>query len=202
MSRPLIHLIDDDQGVLDSLSLRLRVEGWAVATHESAVAFLESGPPAEGCVLSDFRMPGMTGIELQQQLSARSSRVPVILMTGQGDVPLAVQAMRAGAIDFLEKPVSDERLFEAISRALAAGRAERSADETSREAAGKLDTLTAREREVLELLVVGRTSKQIARLLDISPRTIDVHRSRVFHKLGVETLPDLVYLHLAASQAP
>ncbi len=199
MEKTIIHVIDDDRAVLDSLLLRLRVEGWDIATYESAVVFLKGTLPTRGCVLSDFRMPAMSGLELQEHLTVRGNPLPIILMTGQGDVPLAVRAMRAGAIDFLEKPFSDEQLLGAIRRALAVDDANYNSRALRREATAKLDALTPREREVLELLVIGKSNKEIARELGTSPRTIDVHRSHVFGKLDADTLPDLVYLHLTAT---
>jgi two-component system response regulator FixJ len=143
----------------------------------------------------------MDGLQLQSQLAAQGNRLPVIVMTGHGDVPVAVRAMKAGAVDFLEKPFEGAQLLDAIHRALAYNLQMIEADAGVTRAADRLAVLTAREQEVLAILVDGKSTKEIARLLGTSPRTIDVHRSRVFQKLQAETLPELVHLVLAARQA-
>jgi two-component system response regulator FixJ len=154
-------------------------------------------------VLTDVRMPGVSGLALQRRLQAQAVPVAVIVMTGHGDVPLAVQAMKDGALDFLEKPFDDAALLQAVRRALAASRAMREQAVASRAAAAKLAALTPREIEVLAGLVAGQSSKQIARDLGASPRTIEVHRTRVMAKLGVTSLPELVRtVHAAQLGAP
>jgi two-component system response regulator FixJ len=175
---PMIHVVDDDEAVRDSLRILLESSGHAVRTYPSAALFLEGAGPTLGCVLTDVRMPDMDGLALQRRLNERGLRLPVIVMTGQGDIAVAVRAMKEGALDFLEKPFDDDDLLAAVERALAA--------------------LTAREREVLDLLVSGLPTKGIANALGASPRTIEVHRARVFEKLHAHSLPELVRLVIAA----
>jgi two-component system response regulator FixJ len=146
-------------------------------------------------------MPGMNGLQLQGQLAQRGLRLPVIIMTGQGDVPIAVRALKAGAVDFLEKPFRDDELLVAVSEAVAVSRRAVEADTAAEKAALRIASLTPREHEVLDLLVLGQSNKEMARALGISPRTIDVHRARVLEKLDVATLPDLVRLVMAARPA-
>ena len=193
-----VHVVDDDEAVRDSLRFLLELEGLGVQTYDNAARFLGSDPPAAGCVLTDFQMPGMDGLQLQASLIERGIRLPVVLMTGHGDVPMAVRAMKAGAVDFLEKPFEDTQLLDAVHRALDANRRALEAAAHCNEAARRVALLTQREHEVLNLLVAGNSSKEIALALGTSPRTIDVHRARVFHKLEVGTLPDMVRLVLAA----
>ncbi len=178
----------------------LEASDFSVRTFESASALLAANPTGRGCVLTDVRMPDIDGLALLRRLRDQGSRLPVIVMTGEGDIAIAVQAMKAGAVDFLEKPFDDEALFEAIRRALEQSerlweRAASSADATAR-----LATLTPREREVFDLLVSGLPNKAIANTLGASPRTIEVHRARVLEKLKAHSLPDLVRLLLAAEQ--
>jgi two-component system, LuxR family, response regulator FixJ len=189
----VVHLIDDDDAVRQSLAFMLTASGFAVRVYESAMAFLDAIPTLQpGCIITDVRMPGMDGLELQQQLKHRHVTLPVIVVTGHGDVPLAVQALKCGAVDFIEKPFSDEALLSAIRIA-----ADRQARNTGREdliAAinGKLATLSVREMEVLEGLVVGHPNKTIAHDLQISARTVEVHRANVMTKMGAATLSDLL----------
>ena len=198
-----VHVVDDDAAVRGSLQFLLESAGLRVATHPSAEAFLDAAACAPvGCVLTDLRMPGLGGLALQAELLARGRHIPVIVMTGHGDVPTAVRALKDGAIDFLEKPFADEQLFDAVRRALDAGRAVRTAEAAAAAAAQRLARLTPREREVMEGLVAGRASKEIARDLGTSPRTIEVHRLRVMGKLEVQSLPDLVRLVQAAAAEP
>lgn len=194
-----VHVIDDDAAIRDSLRVLLEAAGFAVRTHESAKAFLAAAPGLGGCVLTDVRMPEIDGLEMQQRLNERGIPLPVIVMTGMGDVPVAVRAMKAGAVDFLEKPFEDEQLLSAIQRALEASKRLQDREAAAAQAASRLATLTRREREVLDLLVTGLPTKAIANELGASPRTIEVHRSRVFEKLQARSLPELVRLVLAAS---
>jgi two-component system response regulator FixJ len=197
-----VHVVDDDEAVRDSLRFLLGAEGLAVRTYASAAALLGAELLAAGCVLTDFHMPGMDGLKLQARLAESGVTLPVIVMTGYGDVPAAVRAMKAGAIDFLEKPFADGQLMDAIGRALQRGRQAMQDRAQAETAAVRIGALTPRERQVLDLLAAGSSTKEIARALGTSPRTIDVHRARVLHKLGVESLPDLVRLVLAAKRAP
>jgi two-component system response regulator FixJ len=193
-----IFVVDDDPAVRDSLSILLRAAGHDVALFDSAKAFLESGAwSGGGCLLTDIRMPDMDGLALQEELAQRGATIPVVVMTGHGDVPLAVRAMRGGAIDFLEKPFSRDVLLGAVRRALARS-ADLSEATTHIEAAKeRLAELSAREREVFDLLVAGLQNKEIGRKLGISPRTVQVHRGRVMEKLDANSVQDLVRLSLA-----
>jgi len=193
-----IHVVDDDPAVRDSLRMLLETSGYVVRAFDSAGTFLGSRPQGIGCVLTDVRMPDIDGLELLRRLRDQETRLPVIVMTGQGDIAIAVQAMKAGAVDFLEKPFGDAALFEAITRALEQSERQWEVAATSAEAASRLGSLTPREREVFDLLVTGLSNKAIANTLGGSPRTIEVHRARVFEKLKANSLPDLVRLLLAA----
>jgi two-component system response regulator FixJ len=196
-----VHVVDDDQAVRDSLRFLLELEGMAVRTYHSAGALLGAELAPAGCVLTDFQMPEMDGLQLQARLAAQGIGLPVIVMTGHGDVPVAVRAMKAGAVDFLEKPFADGQLLDAVGRALEHNRKALDAAGMATKAAGRIALLTPREREVLDLVVAGKPNKEIARILGTSPRTIDVHRARVFQKLQADSLPDLVHLVLLARAA-
>lgn len=198
----IVYVVDDDAAILKSLGLLLRSEGYTVRTCASAQEFLSAYDPEHpGCVVLDVRMPGMGGLELQSELEARGISVPVIIMTGHGDVPMAVRAMRAGARDFIEKPFTNERLLERVREALQASASR--FDELSRHAQvrGRLDQLSRREQEVLDHLVSGKLNKQIAAELGISVRTVEAHRARIMDKLEVRTLSGLVRLSLAANRS-
>lgn len=193
----VVHVIDDDVDVRQSLAFLLSAAGLAVQVHESAVAFLKALPGIqEGCVVTDIRMPGMDGLELQRRLREMKSGLPVIVMTGHGDVPLAVEAMKGGAIDFIEKPFDDEVLLSAIRSALA--RRAQDSERTARAAAvqDRIGKLSDREREVLEKLVAGKANKVIAYELGISPRTVEVYRANVMTKMEADSLSDLVRMAL------
>jgi two-component system, LuxR family, response regulator FixJ len=197
-----VHIVDDDAAVRDSLCMLLEASGFAVRAFESAAAFLASQPLGLGCVLTDVRMPEIDGLALLRRLREQGVHLPVIVMTGQGDIAIAVQAMKAGAIDFLEKPFDDEALIEAVGKAQKQSERLQEIADTTAEAASRLATLTPREREVFDLLVTGLPNKAIANTLGASPRTIEVHRARVFEKLRANNLPDLVRLLLAAESPP
>jgi two-component system response regulator FixJ len=192
-----VHVVDDDPAMRDSLQMLLTSAGFLVRTHDSAEAFLTEAPTAMGCVLTDVRMPKVSGIDLQRRLQDQGNPLPVIVMTGEGDIAIAVQAMKAGAVDFLEKPFTEDALFEALSRAIAESKKLREVGAAFEQATTRLAALTPREREVLDLLVTGQPNKAIARELGASPRTIEVHRARVMEKLQAHSLPDLVRLTLA-----
>jgi two-component system response regulator FixJ len=193
-------VVDDDAAVRDSLQAMLEAEGFAVELFADARAFLDGYRPlADACLLIDVRMPGVDGIELLGKLATRPSAPPVIIITGHGDVPMAVEAMKLGAVDFIEKPFAAATIVGSIRDALAAaGRG----TATGREMAPRLARLTEREREVLEQLVIGHSNKAIARELGISPRTVEIHRARVMEKMQADSLSHLVRLALAAGLDP
>ena len=197
---PIVHVIDDDADVRQSLSFLLGTAGLAVRVHESAVAFLKVLPDIEnGCVVTDVRMPGMDGIELQRRLKAEKSTLPVIVMTGHGDIALAVEAMKAGAVDFIEKPFDDEVLLRAIKAALAKVRRREEADAAQSAVRGRLKLLSERERQVLDGLVAGKPNKIIAYELGISPRTVEIYRANVMTKMQADSLSSLVRMALVDS---
>ena len=194
-----VFIIDDDAPVRDSLMMMLEAHGMAVQGFESAAAFLETLQGGRhGCALVDVRMPGMTGLELQAALKARGIALPLILMTGFAEVPIAVQAMKAGAVDFIEKPFDDDIIVAAVERALAIDRASRPALGGAADALAKIERLTEREREVFDLLALGEANKTVAQKLQISPRTVEVHRARIMEKIEARSLSDLVRLAIAA----
>ncbi|UAK23088.1 response regulator transcription factor [Sphingomonas nostoxanthinifaciens] len=197
--KPLVHLIDDEESVRRSTSFNLRVSGYEVKTYVSGIEFLKVAQSVmPGCVLLDIRMPDMDGLEVQEQLRARGIAMPVVVLTGHGDVPLAVRAMKAGAVDFLEKPFEKAVLVAAIARAV-----ERLNDtgrriEDRAEAQLCIGALTARERDVLEGLANGHPNKTIAYDLDISARTVEVHRANLMSKLRAQSLSEALRIAFAA----
>jgi two-component system response regulator FixJ len=199
----VVHVIDDDLEVRQSLAFLLSTAGLAVRVHESAVAFLKVLPDlTPGCVVTDIRMPGMNGLELQRHLREHGRQMPVIVVTGHGDVPLAVEAMKAGAIDFIEKPFDDEVLLSAIRAALARHTA--GSERQARIAAvqERLGKLSEREREVLDRLIAGKANKVIAYELGISPRTVEVYRANVMNKMQADSLSELVRMTLMIGDNP
>jgi two-component system response regulator FixJ len=199
MSGPTIHVVDDDEAVRDSLRLMLEANGYEVAAYPSGDSFIERLPAEPGgCLLIDVRMPGRGGLEVQEELRARHVPLPVIIMTGHGEVPLAVRAMKAGAVDFVEKPFSDEVILASITRALELGEHNRQQETAVAGIAARLALLTERERQVLEGLVAGQPNKVIAYELSISPRTVEIHRARVMEKMQARSLSELVRMALAA----
>ncbi|MEZ6010970.1 MAG: response regulator [Hyphomonas sp.] len=195
----LIHLVDDDDAVRHSASFMLRHAGFAVKTYTDGVAFLEAvEDAAPGCILLDVQMPRMDGLEVQEQLNARGVAMPVIVLTGHGDVNVAVKAMKAGAIDFVEKPYEKQTLVGALNRAFQRLEERNQRDLLIDEARSKIEYLTPREREVLEGLVEGLTNKSIADSLDISPRTVEIHRANLMEKLGATSLSGVLRIAFAA----
>ncbi len=195
----IVHVIDDDEAVRQSLEFLLRAAGVTARTYESAAAFLNALPAIEtGCVITDVRMPGISGIELLRRLSEMQVKLPVIVITGHADVPLAVEAMKNGAVDFLEKPYEDELLLGSVRSAL--DRSQQNAARNSKrvEVEARLATLTNREREVLEGLVAGKPNKIIAFDLAISPRTVEIYRANVMTKMAAASLSELVRMALVS----
>ena len=197
--KTIIHVIDDDAAMRDSLAFLLDVNGFAPKAFESADTFLAGVDLASlNCVISDIRMPGMNGVELVRKLKGGGSACPVILITGHGDVGLAVEAMKAGAVDFIEKPFDDEALLGAIRAALAAHPAAQGDSAAKKEAEARLAELSPRERDVLQGLVAGKINKVIAHDLSISPRTVEVYRANLMAKTGARSMSELMRLALAA----
>ena len=204
-AKAIVHVIDDDAAVRDSIAFILSVADVEARTYESAVAFLQALPQAQpGCIVTDVRMPGMSGLDLVRRLNEQGSGWPVIVITGHADVPLAVEAMKAGVADFIEKPFDDEQLLSAIRAALTVGDQAEREDVERRAIKARLETLSGREQEVLDGLVEGHANKVIAYDLGISPRTVDVYRANVMTKMGAASLSELVRMSLLtkATRAP
>lgn len=202
-SNAVVHLIDDDDSVRHALAFLLSTAGHAVRVYESGTAFLESLSTLQpGCIVSDLRMPGIDGLELQRRLKSLDINLPVIIMTGHADVPLAVEAMKAGAVDFIEKPFDDDLLLSAIKVALSrfaeAGQKEAEAAQIQ----AKLQSLSPRENQVLQGLLIGHPNKTIAYDLGLSPRTVEVHRANVMTKMGATSLSDLIRMALLVQAFP
>lgn len=192
MAEAVVHVIDDDAALRDSLAFLLGAAGLAVRTFESAQSFLQELPSVEaGCVITDVRMPGIDGLELLRLLQEMGKGLPVIVMTGHGDVPLAVKAMRLGAADFVEKPFEDDVMIDAVRSALTAMPLQVSA-EISDELSSRLASLSRRERQVLAGLVEGQTNKEIARQFELSPRTVEVYRAKLMTKMQANNISELV----------
>lgn len=199
MSQQMIAIVDDDENVRESLGELLDAAGYTVHSFPSAQQFLASGAlEPYSCLVTDVRMPDMDGIALQEELTRRGVRFPVIVITGHADVPLAVRAMRAGATDFIEKPFKPDTLLSAVQHALASG--SRTSAPVDPKVAQRMAELTAREREVMDLMVHGHPNKVIAQKLDISFRTVEVHRSRILAKMEAENVAELVRLVLSSTR--
>jgi len=193
-----IHIVEDDPDVLQSIRMLLETEGLSVKTYASAENFLECAEShAEGCIVTDVRMPGMSGVELLQQIKARGFAVPVIVITAHGDIPLAVNCMKLGAVDLLEKPFNPEALISAIRQALA--RRSGVSDDDVQDLRARLSTLSARESDVLKGLLKGLPNKIIAHELGISPRTVEIHRANVMRKTKAGSLAELVRMAISAT---
>jgi FixJ family two-component response regulator len=188
-------VVDDDPAVRDALKWLIEGEGFVVQTHTSAEDFLGALVPEQpGCALVDLRMPGISGLELQQALARRGVELPLVFITAHGDVPLAVTAMRRGAVDFIEKPFNDAALIGAVRRALGTDALRRVSDEERAAVRARTATLSPREREVLEAVVAGRANKRIAAEMGISIKTVEVHRARVMDKMAAGSIAELVRL--------
>jgi two-component system response regulator FixJ len=198
-SRATVFVVDDDPAVREYLQWLIESVGLAVQTHATARAFLDAYAPSEpGCLVLDVRMPGLSGFDLQAELTARQITIPIIMMTAYAEVPMAVRAMRGGAVDFIQKPFDGQMLLDRIQQAIAADRATRQAGAERARIVALLERLPPRQRAVLDGLVEGKPSKVIAADLGLSPKTVDVHRGRLMERLGAQSLPDLFRLILLA----
>jgi two-component system response regulator FixJ len=198
-----VHIVDDDAGVRSALTMLMRSAGFAVEGYDSANRFLERAAAlVPGCVLLDVRMPGLNGLELQRELTSRGIALPVVVMTGHGDISTAVQAMKAGAVDFVEKPFDDEQILRLVEEALARGGADYRRSREAADAGQLVDQLSQRERDVLERLVAGRSNKLIAFDLGISPRTVEIYRANMMEKLKARTVSEAVRIALLAGVTP
>jgi FixJ family two-component response regulator len=196
-SDPVVFVVDDDDAVRDSLALLMKSVGLAVETYPSARDFLDHFDPERiGCLVLDVRMPGMSGIELQERLAKRNATLPIIFVTGHGDVPMAVHALRAGAVDFIQKPFSDQALLDRIQQSLEEHARRRGEDVKKAAIRERIAGLTPREREVMSMVIEGKANKVIAIDLGVSERTVEIHRARVMEKMQASSLPDLVRMVL------
>ncbi len=189
----VVHIVDDDEAVRKSLAFLLSTAGAPVRVYESATAFLEALPSLQpGCLITDVRMPDMTGLELLERLKAKRVDIPVIVITGHGDVPLAVEAMKSGAVDFIEKPFAEDTILKAVRAACerAGSKGKQSGEEAA--LAERLASLSERERQVLDGLIAGNANKTIAHELGISPRTVEVYRANVMNKMQAKSLSELI----------
>ena len=192
-TRATVFVVDDDQGVRDSLQLLIKSIGLDAQTYPSAYAFLEAyDPERPGCLVLDVRMPGMSGLELQQELASRGSTLPIIFITAHADVPMAVDAVKAGAADFVQKPFRDQDLIDKIQHAIEENARVRLELADHAQIASRIASLTPREREVMALVVEGKANKVVARTLGLSQRTVEIHRARVMKKMHADSVAQLV----------
>ncbi|WP_119461381.1 response regulator transcription factor [Rhodospirillaceae bacterium SYSU D60014] len=199
MQAPTVFVVDDDDAVREAVGLLLKSNGFTVEAKTSAAEFLAAYDPVRpGCLVLDVRMPGMSGMELQAKLAADQVGIPVIIISGHGDIPMAVAAVQAGAVDFIEKPFDEHRLLATVQRALALDEERRRESAAATGAAARQSRLTAREREVLERVVAGDPNKVIAARLGISARTVEIHRARVMEKMRARSVAELVQMTLNA----
>ena len=195
----LVYVVDDDAAMRESLEFLLDAAGFSVTTFDSASDFLQQLPRLTfGCIVSDIRMPGIDGMELLRDVKAGRAEMPIIIMTGHGDIPLAVEAIKLGALDFLEKPFEDERMIGAIRTALERGKAAAKDEVVASDVTARIASLSQRERQVMDGIVAGLSNKQMARDYDISPRTIEVYRANVMTKMQARSLSELVRTALRA----
>lgn len=193
-----VFVVEDDEAVRDSLELLLKSDGKPVKTYESANAFLKDySDKMAGCIVLDIRMPGMDGMELQKKLNEKHSILPIIFVTGHGDVPMAVDAMKEGAVDFIQKPYREEALLDKIEAALKQDLEQRKSLDEKQEIIRRIKSLTPREHEIMDRMIAGQANKVIAIELEISQRTVEIHRSRVMHKMGTHSLAHLVRMVLS-----
>lgn len=193
-----VYVVEDDEAVRDSLELLLKSDGKPVKPYESATAFLKDySDKMTGCIVLDIRMPGMDGMELQKRLNEKHSILPIIFVTGHGDVPMAVDAMKEGAVDFIQKPYREEALLEKIEAALKQDLEQRKSLDQKQEIIRRIKSLTPREHEIMDRMIAGQANKVIAIELEISQRTVEIHRSRVMHKMGTHSLAHLVRMVLS-----
>jgi two-component system, LuxR family, response regulator FixJ len=198
---PTVFVVDDDRAMRESLSWLLDSVGLHVRSYATAADFLADHDPAQpGCLVLDVRMPGMSGLDLQAELARRGVELPTIVITGHAEVSMAVRAVKSGAIDFIEKPFSDQLLLDRVRQALEMDRQAREVRSRREDARRRLATLTAREREVLNLVVAGRANKEIASALGVSPKTVEVHRAHVMSKMCVDSLAELIRVTLLAGE--
>jgi two-component system response regulator FixJ len=196
---PTVFVVDDDQPMRDSLRFLLESVGLRVETHANAADFLRDYDPTRpGCLVLDVRMPGMSGLDLQAELARRGAELPTIVVTAHAEIAMAVRAVKAGAIDFIEKPFSDQLLLDRVRQALEIDRQDREIRARREDARRRLATLTAREREVLGLVVAGKANKEIAASLGLSPKTVEVHRAHVMTKMEAESLAELIRIAILA----
>ena len=196
---PLIYVVDDDEGVRDSLTLLLKAVGLQGQAFSSAAEFLHNYDPEQhGCLVTDIRMPGMSGLDMQTELNKRGAPIPLIFITGHGDVPMAVDAMKSGALDFIEKPFRDQELLDRVHQALTWDKERRTKNLEILAIRERLATLTPRETEVMERVAQGQANKVIAMDLEVSQRTVEIHRARVMEKMGVRSVAKLVRAVTAA----
>jgi two-component system response regulator FixJ len=194
----IVHVVDDDAAIRHSVVFQLETAGYSARHHASAEAFLEALPRVPvGCVITDVRMPGLNGLELVRRLNALGFKAPIIMMTGHGDIPLAVEAMKAGVVDFIEKPLDDDVLLRAIGSALSNAATPEQDDALRRERKAKFDSLTPREGDVLAGVIAGKPNKIMAYDLGISQRTIEVHRAALMTKTGAASLSELIRMALS-----